>query len=331
MSRPDAGVLGTVGDRSGDFAVLGANGKMGFHLCRMLRRAIEATDGPDSERRVVAVSRFGSEGARARFEEHGIVAIPADLGVPDQLSRLPAFPNVFFLAGVKFGTAHDPDLLRRMNVEMPARVAERFRDSRLVALSTGCVYSFTTPASGGSTEESDTVPVGDYAISCLGREAAFRDAADRHGTRSALIRLNYAIDLRYGVLLDIAQKVAAGLPVDVTMGHVNVVWQSDALSHTIQALPLADAPPFVLNVTGPGILRVRELAEKFGGHFGKEPVITGAEAESAWLNDASKAHRLFGPPAVGIDDMIAWVAEWVKAGGETLGKPTRFEARDGNY
>ena len=330
MSGPGDGVLAALEKTEGDILVLGAGGKMGLHLCLMLRRGLESL-GRSAGRRVMAVSRFGSPETRARFEARGIEVIPADLTEPDRLAALPEAREVFFLAGVKFGTSHEPGLLEKMNVQMPRRVAERFRESRIVALSTGCVYSFVPPSSGGSTEDDPAEPVGDYAISCLGRERAFREAGEKWGTPSALIRLNYAIDLRYGVLVDIAQKVLAGAPVDVSMGHVNVIWQGDALAHTIQALSHASAPPFVLNVTGPGILRVRELAERFGQRFGKTPSIVGEEQPAAWLNDASKAHGLFGKPAVSIDQMIEWVAAWLEGGGSTLGKPTHFETRDGKY
>ncbi len=330
MSRPSDGVLATLGETEGDFLVLGAGGKMGLHLCLMLQRGLEAL-GKSERQRVIAVSRFGSAETRAKFESHGIETISADLTESDNLAALPDAPNVFFLAGVKFGTSHEPGLLEKMNVEMPRAVAERFRDSRIVALSTGCVYSFVSPTTGGSTEEDATDPVGDYAISCLGREQAFRAAGERWGTPTALIRLNYAIDLRYGVLVDIAQKVLAGRPVEVSMGYVNVIWQGDALAHTIQALPHASAPPFVLNVTGPGILWVRDLAERFGERFGKAAIIEGKEQVTAWLNDASKAHEMFGMPAVRIEEMVEWIASWLEGGGETLGKPTHFETRDGKY
>jgi len=330
MSRPRERALAALAETEGNIGVLGAGGKMGFHLALMLRRGLEA-NGQSDRRKVVAVSRFGSAAARAKFESQGIATISADLGEAHQLASLPEFPNVFFLAGVKFGTAHEPGLLEKFNVVMPRLVAERFQKSRIAALSTGCVYSFVSPKTGGSSEESPTKPVGDYAISCLGRETAFREAADQWGTRSALIRLNYAIDLRYGVLVDIAQKVVAGLPVDLSTGFVNVIWQGDALAHIIEALPYAGAPPFVINVTGPGILGVRDLATGFGERFGKMPVLVGEETETAWLNDASKAHALFGKPEVTVDEMIEWIATWLESGGETLGKPTHFEARDGKY
>ncbi len=331
MSRPSEGVVATLARIEGDILVLGAGGKMGLHLCLMLRRGLEAL-GKSDRQRVIAVSRFGSVETRARFESHGIETISADLSEPEQLAALPDAPSVFFLAGVKFGTSHEPGLLEKMNVQMPRAVAERFRDSRIVALSTGCVYSFVSPETGGSTEEDATDPVGDYAISCLGREEAFRNAGERWGTPSALLRLNYAIDLRYGVLVDVAQKVLADQPVDVSMGYVNVIWQGDALAHTIQALPHASAPtPFVLNVTGPGILRVRDLAEQFGERFGKAVIIEGEEQATAWLNDASDAHARFGTPEVSIEEMVEWIASWLESGGETLGKPTHFETRDGKY
>lgn len=329
MSRPSQGVLSALRETEGDIAVLGAGGKMGLHLCLMLQRGLEAIGR--SDQRVLAVSRFGSPETRERFEKGGLSVVSADFSEASDLAALPEVPNVFFLAGVKFGTAHAPGLLEKMNVQMPCAVAERFREARIVALSTGCVYSFTSPESGGSTEESEVNPVGDYAISCLGRERAFAEAAMQWGTRSALIRLNYAIDLRYGVLVDIAQKVLSGEPVDVSMGYVNVIWQNDALEHTIQALPRASAPPFVLNVTGPEILKVRDLAERFGDRFGKAATIVGEEAPTAWLNEARKAHGLFGKPSVSIDEMVEWVATWLESGGETLGKPTHFQTRDGKY
>ena len=330
MSTPSAEVRAVLRDIDGDIAVLGASGKMGFQLCRMLRRGFDANG---QSNRVVAVSRFTAAGARDKFEAAGLDVVAADLSDRAVLASLPDWQTVFYLAGVKFGTSEDSGLLEKMNVEMPRMVAQRFRDADIVALSTGCVYSFVSPDSGGSTEESETAPVGDYAQSCLGREAAFVDAAQEYGTRSALIRLNYAIDLRYGVLLDIAQKVRHDEPVDVTMGHVNVIWQTDALAHTILALQQVAAPPFVINVTGAETLSVRDLAQRFADRLGKRDslVITGEEADAVWLNDASRSHRLFGAPRVSVDDMMDWIVAWLEHGGETLGKPTKFEVKDGKY
>lgn len=330
MSRPPTLVVEALRPVEGDVAVLGASGKMGFQLCRMLRRAF---DELGKTNRVVAVSRFSAQGSREKFEAAGLDVVAADLSDEDALSALPEWSTIFYLAGVKFGTSGESGILQKMNVDMPRAVARRFKNADIVALSTGCVYSFVSPESGGSSEGSETEPVGEYAQSCLGREAAFIEAAEKFGTRSALIRLNYAIDLRYGVLLDIAQKVRSGEPIDVTMGHVNVIWQTDALAHTILALEHVTAPPFVINVTGPEILKVRELAEEFGKRFerGDSLEITGEEAKTAWLNDASKAHELFGKPEVSTETMIDWIAAWLQAGGDTLGKPTKFEVKDGKY
>jgi len=330
MSRPTAGVLESLKSGEGDVLVLGAGGKMGLHVCLMLQRAFEELGM--TQRHVIAVSRFGGEGACDAFTREGVRTIAADLCDPQQLDDLPDAPSVFFLAGGKFGTSHDPELLNKMNVEMPALVASRFRQSQIVALSTGCVYSFTTSDIGGSSEAGGEVrPVGDYAQSCLGREQAFAKASDEWGTQCSLIRLNYAIDLRYGVLHDIAQKVIDGQAVDVTMGYVNVIWQRDAIAHCIQALGHAAAPAFILNVTGSEILSVRDLAARFGEALGLEVTIEGEEADLAWLSDSSKACNLFGPTEVSINEMIEWTAAWLQAGGQSLGKPTHFETRDGNY
>ncbi len=333
MSRPSQAVLESLQASEGDVLVLGAGGKMGLHVCLMLQRAFEELqESGGVKREVIAVSRFGGEGARDVFEREGLHTIAADLCDQPQLDALPDAPSVIFLAGVKFGTSHDPELLNKMNVEMPTLVASRFRNSRVVALSTGCVYSFTTCESGGSSESAGEVkPTGDYARSCLGREQAFVQAGEQWGTKCSLIRLNYAIDLRYGVLHDIAQKVIVGQPVDVSMGYVNLIWQRDAIAHCIQALNHAAAPAFVLNVTGAEILSVRDLAIRFGEALAMDVEIEGEEAELGWLSDSSKACELFGKPEVSIEQMIEWTAAWLQSGGESLGKPTHFETRDGKY
>ena len=308
--------------------VLGAGGKMGFHLCLMLKRALAELG---DNRRLVAVSRFGSAGTRQSFSDAGIQWISADLSESEQVARLPDAENLFFLAGIKFGTASNKNLLRLMNEQLPMLIASRFARSRIVALSTGCVYSFVTPESGGSTEASPTEPPGEYARSCIGREQAFRDAAQSQGTCSALVRLNYSVELRYGVLVDIAQNVLAGNPIDLSTGHVNVIWQGDAIEHIIQCLPHASAPPFVINITGSQILSIRDIADWFAEQFATEPSFVGSEARTAWLSNAAKSHSMFGQPKVSVQSMIEWIADWIKAGGETLGKPTHFQTRDGNY
>ena len=332
MSRPSERVLEVIRTcaEDGDFTVLGAGGKMGFHLCLMLRRGLEKL-GPEDKRKVIAVSRFGSVESKKQFEDAGFEMVSADLSKPEGVAGLSLVPNVFFLAGVKFGTGSDTDLLHRMNVVMPGLVAERFSSSRIVALSTGCVYSFTTPESGGSNEDSETDPPGAYAKSCQGREEQFTKAAVEYGTRSALVRLNYSIDLRYGVLVDIAQKVLAGEAVNVDMGYVNLIWQRDAIDQIIQCLLRVSAPPFVVNVTGAEVLSVRKLAEAFGERFGREVVITGEEAPCAWLSNPSLSHQLFGKPETSLEQMIHWVADWLEADREILGKPTHFQNRKGTY
>lgn len=328
VSKPDEAVVDCVRRIDGDFLVLGAGGKMGFHLARMLQRSLEALR---SMRRVRAVSRFSTPGSEETFNDHGIATIPCDLTSEEDLANLPDSPNVFFLAGIKFGTSDDPNLLQTMNVEMPQAVAERFSQSRIVALSTGCVYPYVTVKSGGSVETDPTGPVGDYATSCLGRETAFVDASKKHGTLTSLIRLNYAVDLRYGVLVDIARKVLEGKPVDVTMGYLNAIWQGDALAHIIRSLEVAASPPAILNVTGTRILSVRDIAKAFGSIFDKEVSIVGEEEPTAWLNNASATHQRFGQPSIDEIELTRLVGEWLSGGGETLATATHFETRDGNY
>ncbi len=329
-SQPSPEVVAAVGEMAGDIVVAGAGGKMGYHLCRMLRRAL---DEAGLHHRVIAVSRFGGTGSHEPFESAGIGIHAADLCMADQVARLPDAAVLFFLAGKKFGTSDDPEELRRYNEEMPGQVAERYRDARIVALSTGCVYPFVSPADGGSREEDPVGPVGEYAISCLGRERVFREASGRHGTPLALIRLNYSVDLRYGVLVDLATRILAGEPVDLTTGFFNCIWQGDATESILRAAvhTRPEPDPLILNVTGPAILSVREVATTIGKKLGREVSFSGTEAGTAWLNDAGHCHRLFGPPRVKEETLIDWVAEWIGAGRPLLGKPTRFEVRDGNF
>ncbi|MBI4579132.1 MAG: NAD(P)-dependent oxidoreductase, partial [Planctomycetes bacterium] len=230
-----------------------------------------------------------------------------------------------------FGSTGNEPLTWAMNVYLPALVADRYRRSRIVALSTGNVYPFTPIDSGGPTEESPVGPVGEYAQSCLGRERMFQYFSEQYGTPGVLIRLNYAIDLRYGVLLDIATRVFAGTPIDLAMGHVNVIWQGDANEAILRSLRHAASPPMILNLTGPQTLSVRELAVGLGRRLGRDPVFVGAEAPSALLSNASKYVRLMGPPGVSIERLLDWVAHWVRIGGETLNKPTHYDTRDGRF
>jgi nucleoside-diphosphate-sugar epimerase len=313
----------------GPVVVLGAGGKMGLHLSLMLRKAAIAAG--QAGRRVIAVSRFSTLRDRDSFARAGIDTIACDLSVPANVDALPDAPTVFFLAGVKFGTAASPLLLERMNVTVPRLAATRYRHSRIVAFSTGCVYPFAPVGTRGCDESVTPAPVGDYARSCLLREQAFAAMSRDAGTPVVLIRLNYAVEFRYGVLVDIATKVRDGLPVDVTTGHVNVIWQTDALAHIIRAASLATSPAVPLNITGAGVHRVRDIAAAFGELFKIPPLITGNEAPTAWLNDASHSHRLFGAPPTSPATMRQWIASWLASNGHTWDKPTGFEKRDGKF
>jgi len=328
ISTPNDKVVAVVRDLPGRFAVLGAGGKMGFHISKMLQRALVAA-GRDE--RVIAVSRFSDAAKREQFQRAGFEVIAADLAESDQVAGLPDAENIISLAAIKFGTSGQPDLLQRINITTSQQVTERYRDSRIAMLSTGCVYAFTSPESGGSTEDLPVDPPGEYARSRVDQEQVFFEASVRNNTRVVLIRLNYSIDLRYGVLLDVAQKVLSRKPVDVKMGYANVIWQGDAAAHIIQSLTLAATPAVPLNITGPGTLKIREVAQAFGNRFGIEPTITGTEDKVAWLNNASKSHAMFGLPEVSLDQMIEWVATWLERGGVTLNKPTHFEARGEGY
>ncbi|WAC19101.1 NAD(P)-dependent oxidoreductase [Luteolibacter sp. SL250] len=329
LSAPTPELVSEVSGIREPVGILGAGGKMGLHVALMMRRALDLAGRRDVP--VVAVSRFPDQRTRGDFESRGVRTISADLIDPAALGELPGFGSVFFLAGKKFGHGGDADELKTFNHDMPARVAERYREATIVALSTGCVYPFVRPETGGSREGDAIQPQGAYAESCHGREQAFAAVAARHGTPTAIIRLNYSVEYRYGVLLDIARKVRAGSPVDVTMGYVNVIWQRDAVAHILRARSVASSPARILNVAGTPVISVREIAERFGRQFGKKPVITGREEADAWLSDASCAHRLFGPPETPLDEMIRRVAAWLAEGRETREQPTKFETRDGKF
>jgi nucleoside-diphosphate-sugar epimerase len=280
---------------------------------------------------VIGVARFSEPGLRASLEAHGVQCIAADLLERDALARLPDAPNVVFMAGRKFGSTGREDLTWAMNVHVPALVAERYAAARIVAFSTACVYPFVPAAGGGATEATPTTPPpGDYAASCVGRERMFRYFSARHGTPGRLIRLSYAIDMRYGVLHDLARRIVAREPIDLAMSWVNVIWQGDANEQALRALAHCTAPTSGLNVSGP-MQRVRDLATTLGERLGIAPVLRGAESPDAWLVDCGEAARLFGPPRVDISSLIDWTADWVARGGATLGKDTHFDARDGRY
>ena len=330
LSTPRDATIEALRRSPGDIVVLGAGGKMGPTLARMAARAAQAADGA-RRRRVVAVSRFTSPQVRRDLERHGVETVPCDLLDESAVAHLPDAPNVIFMAGQKFGTSDAPARTWMMNVVVPAYCARRYANARIVAFSTGNVYPLTPVASGGATERTEPAPIGEYAASCLGRERVFEHAAATHGTRVAIVRLNYAIDLRYGVLTDLAVRVARREPVPVAMGHVNVIWQGDANRAALELLPLASTPPFVVNVTGSETLSVRDLAARLGTRLGVEPRYEGREAADALLSNTARQRDTLGPPEMPIDTLLDWVAEWIRRGQPLLGKPTHFETRDGSY
>jgi nucleoside-diphosphate-sugar epimerase len=309
----------------GDVIILGAGGKMGPTLARMVRRA--ATDN----RRVLAVSRWSSRAAERALNDAGVETITCDLLDRAAVGELPDAPNVIFMAGQKFGTTGAPAMTWGMNTLVPANCAERYRDARVVAFSTGNVYALTPVGAGGSRETDQPAPVGEYAASCLGRERVFELFAERYGTPVAIVRLNYAIDLRYGVLVDLALRVWREEQVPVAMGYVNVIWQGDANRIAIECLTRAASPPFVVNVTGAETLSVRQLAERFGQVMKKPATFTGTERDDALLSNTSRMQSTFAAPSMSIDEMITRVADWISHDGALLGKPTKFEARDGKF
>lgn len=325
LARPSAGLVEDLGRLDGDVMILGAGGKLGPSLVRL---ALNATRG---DRRVIAVSRFSEPGLAQALADDGATVVPADVADERALRDLPDAPNVVFLVGAKFGTQGREHATWFTNAYLPGRVADRFRNSRIAALSTGNVYPLVPVTSGGSTEDSPVGPVGDYAMSCLGRERVLTHFSETYGTPLALIRLNYAVELRYGVLVDLAQKVLAGEPVDLTTGQANVVWQGYANEVTLRSLTLAAAPPYVLNVTGPELISVRQAALALGELLGKEPVFTGEEAPTALLSNAGRCHRLFGYPELTPAELVEHTARWVAEGGPLLGRPTKFERRDGRF
>lgn len=312
----------------GDVVVLGVGGKMGPSLVRLMRRAANEAG---AKNKIIAVARFSEKGLSASLESEGIETISCDLLDDGVLRGLPDAPNVIFMAAKKFGTTGSEHLTWAVNTHLPALVADRYRDGRIVCFSSGNVYPLRPIQHGGATESTPVGPQGEYAQSVLGRERAFEYGSLRWGTKVAILRLNYAVDLRYGVLADIGTHVHQGQPVDLAMPMLNAIWQGDANSICLRSFAHCASPAFVLNLTGPETLSVRWIAEEFGRHFGMEPIFSGEESSSALLNNAAKSHRLFGYPTVSPDELIEWTARWIASGNAMLGKPTHFQTRDGKY
>jgi len=324
MTRPSENLINELADVEGDVLVLGVSGKMGPTLARLAKRAAP-------QKRIVGVARFSEPGLRQILESHGVETIKADLLDEQEIASLPKLKNIIFMAGFKFGGKGNEDYTWAMNVHCPALVAQTFRDSRIVSLSTACVYPFVDFSSGGAKEDLQPDPPGEYAQSCVGRERIFQYFSRKFSTPGCLIRLSYAIDLRYGVLHDLARNVFENRPVDLTTGYANVIWQGDANSQILRGLKHCSSPAMPLNVSNPPPISIRTLAEDFAVLFNKPVQFIGNESAKSWLINTSRAEYLFGPSAVSLERMVNWTADWILRGGESLGKPTRFEVRDGTY
>ena len=328
LAEPSAADLACIARLDGDVLILGAGGKMGPSLARRVHRAMVRSGGRG---RVVAASRFSSAPARLGLEADGIETVVCDFLQPADIAALPRCPFVLFLAGRKFGTLDRTDITWAVNTVVPARVAEHFFESRLVVFSTGNVYPMVDVSGPASTEDDVPAPVGEYAQSCLGRERVVEFVSHERQLRALIYRLNYAVDLRYGTLVDIARRVFSGEPIDLTVGFFNAIWQGDANSYALRSLELCASPPEVLNVTGPERISVRETAEWFGSAFGVRPSFLNTEGPVALLSDSSRCRARLGPPAVPLALLRQWVAHWVQAGGSSLNKPTHFEVTDGRF
>jgi hypothetical protein len=324
LCRPSQALIDDLGQVDGDIMILGVAGKMGPTLAGLAKAALPG-------RRVIGVARFSDPSVKAWLEARGVETLNCDLLDEAAIKALPKLPNIVFMAGRKFGAEGDLSLTWAMNAHVPALVAQAFADSRIVAFSTGCVYPFVPVNGKGADENLAPNPPGEYAQSCVGRERMFEYFSRKFATSGRLFRLNYAIDMRYGVLHDIATKILTRQPIDVSLGHVNFIWQGDASAQALRCLAHCDTPTSPINVSGHEILAVRDLAGKFGALLGRDPVITGTEQPTAWLTDTSQATKLFGLPIVDTGRLIGWTADWVARSMPSLGKPTKYEVRDGRY
>jgi nucleoside-diphosphate-sugar epimerase len=328
LSRPASEVVDLFKTLDGDIIFLGIAGKIGPSIARMAKRAC---DEAGVSKRIIGVSRFSNEQEKSRIESFGIETIRGDLLDPEFVKSLPRVKNVIFLAGMKFGAEGNLALTWAMNTYVPALVAEHFKNSKIVAFSTGCVYPLVPVDSGGSVETDKPVALGEYAQSCLGRERMFEHGSIKYGTPVILIRLNYSVEMRYGVLVDVALKVKNNEIVDLSMGYFNCIWQGDMNAMALQSLKYCNTPANIINLTGTETLSVRKMAIKFGKLFGKTPKFSGVEAPTALLSNAGLSHKLFGKPKVSPEQVIKWIANWISKENRLLNKQTHFEVRDGKY
>jgi dTDP-4-dehydrorhamnose reductase len=328
LSTPTEATIQALDVLDGDIIILGAGGKMGPTLARMAKRASELSG---VSRRVIAVSRFSSSKLEFQLQQWGVETVRCDLLDPKALSELPDAAHIVYMAGMKFGSTGQESLTWAINSFLPGLVSEKYRKSRIAVFSTGNVYGLSPVGRGGSQEDDTLNPVGEYAMSCLGRERIFEHFSRANHTTMSILRLNYAVELRYGVLVDIAQRVFAGRPIPLSMGYLNAIWQGDASAMSLQALGHASEPPFVINIAGPELLSVRGVAEEFGERLRKPVRLEGQELGDALLSNAKRAYQLFGHPRVSVEHMMRWIADWVSRGGQTLAKPTHFEERAGRF
>jgi dTDP-4-dehydrorhamnose reductase len=328
LSEPTEATIRAMGTLDGDILILGVGGKMGPTLARMAKRA---SDAAGIRRKVIGVSRFSSQQCEQQLPAWGVETIRCDLLDRASLAELPEAANVVYMAGMKFGSTGQESLTWAMNTFLPGLVSERYRHSRIAAFSTGNVYGLCPVSKQGSREGDLLNPLGEYAMSCLGRERIFEHFSRTSKINMSFLRLNYAVEMRYGVLLDIAKRVYAGLEVPLSMGYLNAIWQGDATAMSLQALGRASSPPFVINIAGPELLSVRSIAEEFGALFQKPVRFEGVESNDAFLSDAGKAFELFGHPRVSAVQLMSWIADWIARGGTTSAKPTHFEERAGRF
>ncbi|MFC1633597.1 NAD-dependent epimerase/dehydratase family protein [Planctomycetota bacterium] len=324
LSEPSKAATKILAAVNGDIVVLGAGGKMGPTLAMMLKKA-------STNQNIYAVSRFSNKAVRSRIEKAQIQTIEADLLDESSYERLPKADNVFYMAGMKFGSTGNQPLTWAMNSHVPTLVARYYKDSRIVALSTGNVYPFVNRSERGATEQTIPDPIGEYAQSCLGRERMFEYFSQLYKTPVTLIRLNYANEPRYGIIVDLTQKILNEAPIDLTMGDVNLIWQRDANDYIIRAITLANSPPTILNITGPDTIPVRRLAEQIATIVGKQPRFVSQESETALLSDASRCIGALGQPETSLDPMVSMIVKWVVSGKKTLNKPTKYDMRNGKF